>query len=70
LPRRIASKIIERKGNYALMVKDNQPTLLEEIGKAVGLHSRRDADGYWVLWADTTEHTPARTARLATHMGQ
>jgi predicted transposase YbfD/YdcC len=32
----IASKIIERGGNYLLVVKDNQPTLLHDIDKAVG----------------------------------
>jgi len=31
----IASKIIERKGHYALTVKDNQPTLLAEIKEKV-----------------------------------
>jgi predicted transposase YbfD/YdcC len=32
----IASKIIERGGNYLLVAKDNQPTLLANIQKAVG----------------------------------
>jgi predicted transposase YbfD/YdcC len=35
----IASKIIERGGHFALTVKDNQPTLLEEIKDAV-LHAQ------------------------------
>jgi predicted transposase YbfD/YdcC len=33
----IASKILERGGHYVLTVKDNQPTLLEDIQQAVGL---------------------------------
>jgi predicted transposase YbfD/YdcC len=41
----IASKIIERKGNYALMVKDNQPKLLEDIGNAVGRALASDFKG-------------------------
>ena len=32
----IASKIVERGGNYLLVAKDNQPTLLGNIQKAVG----------------------------------
>jgi len=32
----IASKIVERGGNYLLVAKDNQPTLLANIQKAVG----------------------------------
>ena len=32
----IASKIVERGGDYVLMVKDNQPNLLEDIQTAVG----------------------------------
>lgn len=32
----IASKIVERGGNYLLVTKDNQPTLLDNIQKAVG----------------------------------
>jgi predicted transposase YbfD/YdcC len=32
----IASKIVERGGNYLLVAKDNQPTLLDNIQKAVG----------------------------------
>ena len=32
----IASKIIERGGNYLLVVKDNQPTLLQDIDQAIG----------------------------------
>lgn len=32
----IASKIIGREGHYALMVKDNQPNLLEDVSNAVG----------------------------------
>ena len=35
----IASKIIERGGSYVLTVKDNQPTLLEDIENAVGLRT-------------------------------
>jgi predicted transposase YbfD/YdcC len=32
----IASKIVEREGNYVLIAKENQPTLLDDIQKAVG----------------------------------
>src|SRR5204862_7385458 len=32
----IASKIVERGGDYLLVAKDNQPTLLANIQKAVG----------------------------------
>jgi predicted transposase YbfD/YdcC len=41
----IASKIIERKGNYALMVKENQPKLLEDIENAVGRALESDFKG-------------------------
>lgn len=43
----IASKIVDRGGNYLLVAKDNQPTLVDNIRKAVGealetnFHGRR-----------------------------
>jgi predicted transposase YbfD/YdcC len=39
----IASKIVERGGDYVLMVKDNQPNLLEDIQNAVGQVLEGDA---------------------------
>lgn len=41
----IASKIIERKGDYVLMVKENQPKLLEDIQNAVGHALENDFKG-------------------------
>jgi predicted transposase YbfD/YdcC len=40
----IASKILERGGNYVLMVKDNHPTLLADIQNAVGQVLEADGD--------------------------
>jgi predicted transposase YbfD/YdcC len=41
----IASKIVERGGNYLLVAKDNQPTLLANIQKAVGDALETDFEG-------------------------
>lgn len=41
----IARKIIERDGNYVLMVKENQPKLLEDIENAVGHALESDFQG-------------------------
>jgi predicted transposase YbfD/YdcC len=41
----IASKIVERGGNYLLVVKDNQPTLVNNIQKAVGDALETDFQG-------------------------
>jgi predicted transposase YbfD/YdcC len=41
----IASKIVERGGNYLLVAKDNQPTLLDNIQKAVGDALETDFQG-------------------------
>ena len=40
----IASKIVERGGNYALTVKDNQPNLLEDIRSAIGKALEEDSE--------------------------
>jgi predicted transposase YbfD/YdcC len=40
----IASKIIERGGNYVLVVKDNQPTLHEEVAKTIRKTLTSDLD--------------------------
>jgi predicted transposase YbfD/YdcC len=42
----IASKIIERGGDYALPVKDNQPNLLEDIGAIIGKALENDFQGF------------------------
>jgi predicted transposase YbfD/YdcC len=41
----IASKIVERGGNYLLVAKDNQPTLVNNIQKAVGDALETDFQG-------------------------
>jgi predicted transposase YbfD/YdcC len=41
----IASKIVERGGNYLLVAKDNQPTLLANIQKAIGDALETDFQG-------------------------
>lgn len=41
----IASKIIERGGHYALIAKENQPTLLDDIQNAVGRALETDFQG-------------------------
>ncbi len=59
----IASKIIERGGSYVLTVKDNQPTLLEDIENAVGRALESDFKGIEHDQYDTEDSGHGRKER-------
>ena len=59
----IASKIIERKGHYALTVKDNQPTLLAEIKEKVHQALESDFKGIQYDQHRTEERGHGRTEK-------
>lgn len=59
----IASKIIEREGDYLLMVKENQPTLFEDIENAVGLALESDFQGIKHDQHSTEDRGHGRTER-------
>lgn len=59
----IASKIIERKGHYALTVKDNQPTLLAEIKEKIHQALESDFKGVQYDQHTTEERGHGRTEK-------
>lgn len=57
----IASKVIERKGDYVLMAKENQPKLLADIENVVGHALENDFKGIEHDQHSTEDHGHGRT---------